>query len=94
MQCTAVSYTSDPFPLDQNRALAAVFWADADTTGTGDVEYFQTTSIDLIDRANQLVNEGFTLSSPFQATNLFVATWSEIGYANARTDKVRAIIQL
>ena len=44
MRCTAVSYTSDPFPLDQHIVLAAEFWGDADTTNTG---HYKTDQISL-----------------------------------------------
>ena len=47
-QIAVSQYTPDPFPLNGSRALIAPFWADVDTTGTGDVWYHKSTNTTLL----------------------------------------------
>ena len=87
---TNTSYVSNqnPFPLGGKRSFLAPFWADVDTTGTGDVWYRQSTSQTLLDKANMQIMNAFPLQPQFTATNLVIATWDHVGYFNSRSDKV------
>ena len=88
---TAVSqYTPDPFPLNGSRALIAPFWADVDTTGTGDVWYHKSTNTTLLNRASTEIRNAFPAQAAagFTATNLFIATWDRVGYFNSHVDLV------
>lgn len=80
---TDVDLTTDPFPLDNQRALLAVFWADINLQRGGNLHYHFTTTEEDLDRATTLVRSAFP-SSPstaaFRATHLFVATWEGVVY--------------
>ena len=94
-QVTDTNYVlnQNSFPLD-GRKFVAPFWADADTTNTGDVWYRETTTQDLLDKANMQIKQAFPLQIPFTATHLFVATWDEVGYFDRKRDKVIIITLL
>ena len=74
--------------MGEGRSFLAPFWADVDTTGTGDVWYRQSTSQALIDKANMQIMNAFPLQPQFTATNLIIATWDHVGYFNSRSDRV------
>ena len=92
-QCTDTSYVSNqyPFPLGGGRRFVAPFWADVDTTGTGDVWYRQSTSQTLLDKANMQIMNAFPLQPQFTATNLFIATWDRVGYFDSRSNRVMCL---
>jgi len=76
------------FPLDNGRKFVAPFWADIDTTSTGDVWYRQSTDQTLLDRANTQIRNAFPLQPQFTANNLFIVTWDHVGYFDDNSDKV------
>ena len=66
----------------------APFWADVDTSGTGDVWYRESNSPALLAKANKQIMDAFPLQARFTATRLLIATWDHVGYYNRKTDKV------
>ena len=89
-QGTDTNYVSNQnsFPLRDGRKFVAPFWADVDTTNAGDVWYRETTSQDLLTKANMQIMQAFPLQIPFTATHLFIATWDKVGYFDSKMDKV------
>ena len=89
---TNTNYVSNQnsFPLGDGRKFVAPFWADVDTTvaNAGDVWYRETTSQDLLTKANMQIQQAFPLQMPFTATHLFIATWDKVGYFDSKIDKV------
>jgi len=84
-------FTPEPFPLSNDLALIAVYWADVDTRGTGHVWYRATTDTALRNEARELIRSGFINQMTFNPDYLFIATWDSVGYYNQRTDKVSLI---
>ena len=78
------------FPLDGGRKFVAPFWADVDTTTSGDVWYRQSTLQTLLDKANMQIKNAFPLQQQFTATDLIIATWDHVGYFDNKIDKVIA----
>ena len=66
----------------------APFYADIDTSATGEVWYRQTTDQALLDRANMQIRNAFPLQPQFTATNLIIATWDHVGYFDGKSDRV------
>ena len=86
-------YTPEEFPLNDtffNAPLIAPYWADVDTTGTGNVWYRQTSDEEEITKVRGIVANAFpSLQKDFLATQvLFIATWDKVGYFFSGTDKV------
>ena len=90
-QGTDTSYISNQnsFPLGGGRKFVAPFWADVDTTNSGDVWYRQSESQTMLDKANMQIRRAFPLQIPFTATHLIIATWDKVGYFNSKMDKVK-----
>ena len=82
------TFTPEPFPLGNGLQLIAPYWADVDTTGTGQVWYRETDNRQLLDRAQREINRVFSQQRNFVPINLFIATWDHVGYYNGNTDKV------
>ena len=68
--------------------MIAPYWADVDTTGTGQIYYRQTTNSTLLARATNEIRMAFPTSQNVNVTNLLIATWDSVGYYDSRTDKV------
>ena len=81
------AFVPTPFPLSGSTILIAPYWADIDTRGIGTVWYRETSSPDLLTRANTQIRNAFPTST-FTATRLFIAGWYTVGYFNANTDLV------
>ena len=81
-------YTPDQFPLSDDKEIIAPFWADVDTTGIGGISYRETDDTELLRRADQDIRVAFPRSVGFSSSLLFIATWNQVGYFNANTDKV------
>ena len=64
------------------------YWADVDTTGTGQIYYRQTTDSTLLARATNEIRMGFPTYPNVNVTNLLIATWDSVGYYDSSTDKV------
>ena len=80
-------YEQVVFP-NYRHQLIAPYWADADTRGSGNVWFFQSTDSVLLAKARRYVQHGFITEQDFQPTHLFVATWDDVGYFSRNVDKV------
>jgi nidogen (entactin) len=80
-------YEQVVFPNNPHQ-LVAPYWADADTRGSGNVWYFQSTESALLTKARKYIQRGFVAEQDFQPTHLFVATWEDVGYFSRNVDKV------
>jgi len=79
--------------LDEDRSFLAVFWADVDTRGTGDLWFRQSTDPLLLDRANTEIRNAFPYQAPFNATQMYIATWDVVGYFDNKVDLVCMYVQ-
>lgn len=71
-----------------------MFWADVDTRGTGDLWYRLSTDSLLFDRANTEIRTAFPYQPPFNATQMYIATWDGVGYFDSKVDRVCYIPEL
>ena len=76
------------FPMIGNNMIIAPYWADVDTTGTGDIYYRQTTDPSLLARATNEIRAAFPRSLNNTISNLLIATWDRVRYYYRNTDKV------
>ncbi|RZB39705.1 nidogen-1 [Asbolus verrucosus] len=74
------------FPLDY--PLIAPFYTNVDTRQAGTVSYYETNNSSLLRRATDNVRDYFSEQENFQATSLFIVTWSGVGYFNKGSDKI------
>ncbi|XP_061188889.1 protein mesh-like [Saccostrea echinata] len=77
---TVSTYTPNPFPLDGDRRLVAIFWADVDTREGGTVWYRESTNQTILNRATNEVRKYFPQFFRFQATWVFIATWDNVAF--------------
>ena len=94
---TMTSFTPQPFPVSGSPPFLTAYWADVDTTprNGGTVYYRATTNQDLLDRASAHITGLFTQTGrTFEATELFIATWSRVGYFEEHTDLVNSTLFL
>jgi len=83
-------FTPDPFPLNASENIVEIiapYWADVDTTGTGEISYRQTTNEDLLQRADNDIKTAFS-TIPFSSAYLFIATWDHVGFYSSQVNKV------
>ncbi|KAK3087620.1 hypothetical protein FSP39_008510 [Pinctada imbricata] len=80
-------YKPRAFPLGENIALIAPFWADVDTERVGGKVWYsnpgETVNSSLLSRASQEIQTYFIQQRKFQSTWVFVATWEDVGYYGA-----------
>ena len=74
-------------PLEISHIIAP-YWADVDTRGIGQVFYRQTTNASLLSRATSEIRAAFPTLQYVTIQNLLIATWSNVGYYDSKTDKV------
>ena len=67
--------------------IIAPFWADADTTGIGNVFYRSTCEQILLRNASNIINAAFADTS-FIPHYLTIVTWFQVGYYDNKADKV------
>ncbi len=85
---TINSFTPVIFPTGD--PLITPFWADADTTGIGNVYFRTTTQQMLLNNASDIINTAFS-DSNFIPQHLTIVTWLEVGYFDNHTDKVNVL---
>ena len=85
------SYLSSSLPL-ANLPLAAPFWGDVDTRGSGEVFFRQTNNQSLLASVGTQIQMSFMDSLQFLPTSVFIATWSNVGYYDMHTELVRLMI--
>ncbi|KAK3592810.1 hypothetical protein CHS0354_009257 [Potamilus streckersoni] len=83
-----ISY--QPVRFDQRpdqTPLVAPFWADVDIQNVKDrgeaVYYRETNDTSLLERASREIRSYFIQRKNFQATNLFIVTWYQVGFYGA-----------
>ena len=81
-------FTPDPFPLSGDLTLIAPFWADVDARGTGTIWHKEANDPQLLARARDEIQAAFVDQNSFVPTQLFIATWDDVGYFNNHTDRV------
>lgn len=77
---TVSTYTPDPFHLDGDRRLVAIFWADVDTKQGGNVWYRESINQTMLERASQEVKDYFPGFFRFQAAWVFITTLDNVAY--------------
>lgn len=73
------------FPLDF--PIIAPLYSNIDTTGSGDIYYFETADRDYLDRADITVLEAFP-GTNFRTKSVFIVSWMDVGYHRNGTDKL------
>ncbi|CAC5394934.1 Protein eyes shut homolog,Neurogenic locus Notch protein,Neurogenic locus notch homolog protein 3,Protein eyes shut,Alpha-tectorin,Delta and Notch-like epidermal growth factor-related receptor,Protocadherin Fat 4,Delta-like protein C,Neurogenic locus notch homolog protein 1,Fibropellin-3,Sushi, von Willebrand factor type A, EGF and pentraxin domain-containing protein 1,Protein jagged-2,Neurogenic locus notch homolog protein 2,Protein crumbs homolog 1,Delta-like protein D,Fibropellin-1,Protein crumbs,Delta- len=74
------SFTPSPFPYLQNTQIVAVYWGDIDTSKVGDIWYRETTDSVLLQKASSEIHTVFPQQSGFNASWIFVTTWSKVAF--------------
>ena len=85
------SYSPLLLPLngtDSTEQIIAPYWADVDTSGTGQIFYCQSTDPSLLARATSEIQAAFPASENVTIQSLVIVTWHKVGYYNSNTDKV------
>ena len=85
------SYSPLLLPLngtDSTEQIIAPYWADVDTSGTGQIFYRQSTDPHLIARATSEIQAAFPASENVTIESLVIVTWDKVGYYDSNTDKV------
>nr|ACK77669.1 RE69505p [Drosophila melanogaster] len=82
-------YLNQPFPLEY--ASIAAFYSNVDTSfsdeGTS-ISLFESKEQSILDRASSLVRYAFSSQSEFEARQVIVATWRNVGYFDSKTDRL------
>jgi len=91
--CTSpIRFTTEAFTSDEDRALVAPFWVDADMLNDDGEMYFHQndgkTDPCVFDRINEMIAKAFPFQAPFSASNFIIATWHQVGYFDNHNDKV------
>lgn len=74
------------FPLDY--PVIAPLYSNVDISSTGTISYYETDNPELLLRASTNIHESFSYSEDFEATSLFIVTWSSVGYHKKGVDKL------
>ena len=80
------SYFNIEFPLDY--PIIAAFYSDVDCRGEGEILYRSSSDPMLLRKAQAEIKQTFVNAKGFVPTELFIATWNQVGYYEKRTDKV------
>ena len=83
----APEFTSNSFPLGDNRVIIAPFWTDTDTSRKGNVWYHESSDRVSLKRASEQISRAYPEAN-YNATSLFIVTWEQVGYYNAAVTKV------
>ncbi|EDX06478.1 GD10735 [Drosophila simulans] len=82
-------YLNQPFPLEY--ASIAAFYSNVDTSfsdeGTS-ISLFESKEQSILDRASSLVRYAFSSQPEFEARQVIVATWRNVGYFDSKTDRL------
>jgi nidogen (entactin) len=73
-------------PLGSFR-LVAPFYADVDTSLSGNVYYRETADASMLQKVETLIHANFPESSSFRPRHLLIVTWDEVGYWNSMYDQ-------
>ncbi|XP_073511407.1 sushi, nidogen and EGF-like domain-containing protein 1 [Phyllobates terribilis] len=72
-------FTPKDLPVADGNPFLAVFWADIDNVIAGNISYWQSNELSLLNQATSDVRSYFSLPS-FSAALVFVATWHGVAY--------------
>ena len=81
-------FTPTTLPINGSARIIAPYWADVDTTGTGEIYYRQTNNSALLARARNEIRAAFPGSQNVIVTDLLIVTWDAVGYFDSNIDKV------
>lgn len=80
------SYFNIEFPLDY--PIIAIFYSDVDCRASGEILYRSSTDPILLRRAQSELKSAFREAGQFLPSELFIATWNQVGYYEERKSKV------
>lgn len=80
---TMSTYTPSAFPLASHKRLIAPYWTDIDTGNGGDIWYRETTNTTILQKASDDIHSVFPEQFNFQASWMFIATWSDVAFFGA-----------
>ena len=80
------SYFNIEFPLDY--PIIAIFYSDVDCRASGEIFYRSSTDPILLRRAQTELKSAFREAVQFLPSELFIATWNQVGYYEERKSKV------
>ncbi|XP_055600604.1 nidogen-like [Uranotaenia lowii] len=81
------NYLNLPFPIEY--PSIAPFYANVDTTSqnqTAAIAFFTSRDADLLKQVEELVRSNFRKARNFEADEVFVATWANVGHFNMKAD--------
>ncbi|XP_017054240.1 nidogen [Drosophila ficusphila] len=82
-------YLNQPFPLEY--PSIAAFYSNVDTSNSDEgtsISLFETREQEVLDKASSLVRYGFSSQPDFEAHQVIVATWRNVGYFDSKTDRL------
>ncbi|XP_030387552.1 nidogen-1 [Scaptodrosophila lebanonensis] len=82
-------YLNQPFPLEY--PSIAPFYSNVDTSDSDEnssITLFETNDSGALYKAQQLIRYAFSEEQDFEARQLIVATWRNVGYFDSKTDRV------
>ncbi|KAH8401667.1 hypothetical protein KR009_007215 [Drosophila setifemur] len=82
-------YLNQPFPLEY--PSIAAFYSNVDTSNSGEdtsISLFETKDLSTLDKASTLVRYAFSAQADFEARQVIVATYRNVGYFDSKTDRL------
>ncbi|XP_023302735.2 nidogen [Lucilia cuprina] len=82
-------YINQPFPFEY--PSIAGFYSNVDTTGANDstsISIFNSQDPEQLQKVSELVRYAYNEQADFEATDIVVATWKNVGYFESKTDKL------
>ncbi|TDG47937.1 hypothetical protein AWZ03_005718 [Drosophila navojoa] len=82
-------YLNQPFPLEY--PSVAAFYSNVDTSNSNDdssISLFESKDPEQLNRAQLLVRYAYSDWTEFEARQLIVGTWRNVGYFNSKTDRL------
>ncbi|KAH8320608.1 hypothetical protein KR067_005779 [Drosophila pandora] len=82
-------YLNQPFPLEY--PSIAAFYSNVDTSNSDDftsISLFETKEQSTLEKASSLVRYAFSSQPEFEARQVIVATWRNVGYFDSKTDRL------
>lgn len=82
-------YINQPFPFEY--PSIAGFYSNVDTTDaneTTSISIFSSQDPEQLEKVSELVRYAYVEQSDFEATDIVVATWKNVGYFESKTDKL------
>ena len=80
------SYFNIEFPLDY--PIIAIFYSDVDCRAAGNIYYRITSDRRLLETAQNDIKFAFQNAGRFGPTELFIATWDQVGRYEEKSRKV------